>query len=792
MPIINGSYINPFYHNISNSVKDELKYRSSAYGNRIRSVPPTEKRDEGAERLFWSYGKIAWAKITPIGGKTSAILGTVSSKLMSGADGKLILYDQVRNVPKYPLLQGLTISNEGTIGSLLKGSFDFTIFPQYIKTGFKLEPIENAYFKPGRTVKVEWGWSERTRSNSNSNRGLFEGIIYSFEWSVNTDLSISAKCSVVSKGSIAIGLSGEQHNPDSGQGEPVQDPLGNEVLDTDLAGVLERDVSSLGGTKNTSVSLTGTTLLEIKDSISAKNSGGRFFTYQVVPIPRSLRDADPETLTDEQKQRQADDKELVEENTAANQAIIDFAGKISIARENRDRLKAEETKRIDAGESGIFRDSDGLNKVQADLAAAEEEYGNLIKGAKDASNKGDKFLGIAIPDFTGFDQKANEFEATLLKKAEEITAARKQGKTAQPSVSTYNTDTPEPIAEPTYFISLEQLAAYFNDKLTRAGSPFGSITSVQVSGNETQYLQDIVSTTPDKVFFPDTLMGKYGNFSPFWNTNTGFKKNSGEIDIGKILISTTCVIETYREFLKENQTNINFKNITGFWDALIKKVNYASGETYQLTIRVVEPSSIPGGKQGGASILSVEDSNISVKVTTFTPYMFESNIAKPILKNISISSKPPGPMASAAFAEARGDSAKMKSQQLDVRAGKSGGNSEEATKALSEINKLKDQMIKVGVSDKFSQDLKGAYTTYKRAQTDSKKAHWLNKAIYPVNLTLTIDGINGFTFGDVLKTNLVPAQYNAAGLVFVITKIGHTIKDGVWETTLETKARLDT
>jgi hypothetical protein len=28
-------------------------------------------------------------------------------------------------------------------------------------------------------------------------------------------------------------------------------------------------------------------------------------------------------------------------------------------------------------------------------------------------------------------------------------------------------------------------------------------------------------------------------------------------------------------------------------------------------------------------------------------------------------------------------------------------------------------------------------------------------------------------------------------MVFVVTKIGHTIQNGVWETTLNTKARID-
>ena len=53
-------------------------------------------------------------------------------------------------------------------------------------------------------------------------------------------MSITAKCSVVSKGSIALGISGEQNNPDATGG--VQDPLGNQVYDTDIAGVVEKDV----------------------------------------------------------------------------------------------------------------------------------------------------------------------------------------------------------------------------------------------------------------------------------------------------------------------------------------------------------------------------------------------------------------------------------------------------------------------------------------------------------------------------------------------------------------------
>lgn len=770
----NGPYVSPFYNDVPGFVKTELNYRASTYGNRIRSVAPTEKRDIGAERLLWSYGKIAWAQVFP--SKGGVPLGTSTSKLMSGADGKLKLYDQRRNVPNFPLLQSLTISNEGTMGSLIKASFDFVVFPQYTAAGFSMKGIEESYFKPGKDVQVRWGWSVRGGKNE-ANVGSLEGIVYNFEWSVNGDLSINAKCSVVSKGSIAIGISGEQNNPDATGG--VQDPLGNQVYDTDIAGVVEKDVIQLGGTKNTAVSLnTG------NQSITSPGNSG--FTYTIIAIPRSLRDADPDTLSQEQKDKQEEDKEALEEANKKNAAILNYAEQIA-AQQN---IYDESVKKLNT--SGLTAEQTATFEKQRD-DAYDQIYGTaayrnsagvfgtagLIDKAKDEAGDGGFFENL-------FSADPKLFVQNLLNEANKIKAAKAAAaasggteKNIQPTKPAYNIDIPEPIAEPTYYLSLRDLVKWFNGKLKN--SPLGAISEVQVDGNITQYLQDVVSCTPDKIYFPDKEMGKYGTFQPF---QVSFA-NGTNINIGDILISTTCIAETYRGFLQENQTNITYKNITGFWDSIIKKVNYASGETYQLTVRVVEPTSI-GQKSSEKAILSIEDSNIPTSVTV-KPYQFEATIAKPILKSINISSKPPGPLAAAAFATARGDGGK--SQPLDVKATNT-GSPEETTKAKTAIQDIKGQLITVGVSDKFAQDLKGAYSTYKRAQTDAKNAHWLNKAIYPVELSLTIDGINGFHFGNVITTNLIPSQYKSEGLVFTIVKVNHTIKDGVWETTIETKSRL--
>ena len=74
--------------------------------------------------------------------------------------------------------------------------------------------------------------------------------------------------------------------------------------------------------------------------------------------------------------------------------------------------------------------------------------------------------------------------------------------------------------------------------------------------------------------------------------------------------------------------------------------------------------------------------------------------------------------------------------------------------------------------------------------SSTTSAHWLNQVIYPVEFSVTIDGVQGFKFGNVITTNLIPLRYRNAGMVFTVTKIDHKITSGVWETTLHTVSRL--
>lgn len=411
---------------------------------------------------------------------------------------------------------------------------------------------------------------------------------------------------------------------------------------------------------------------------------------------------------------------------------------------------------------------------------------------------------------------------------------------------------------------------------------------IQCENNETEYQPDVKSAFPQDVYFPDISMGGYQTFNPFYDneysdflrtfnlskanlditgdnikTDADGKRTRIEddvINIGNILIGINLIINVYRKFLVANATNISYKNITSFFDEIIRSVNAASGDTYQLVSHLFsEPERlselIPTAEKIGEnenqsdklSVLSIEDTHIARKhsqtimadpklyapnfvddsriftengsptnedIYSVKPFVFEATIFKPLIKNVTITSKPPKELAFAAYIQARGQEGAneqggdfRKSRPFSGDANLSGPiqRDEKEYEAQNNIN-VKDKLneetaiAKQGFTQEWCDNYRSILTKLKRLATKGSYnsgrnipigGHWLNKAIYPVEFSVTIDGINGFKFGDVLKTTLIPRHYNVDwDMVFTVTKILHKVTPSTWETTLNTAARL--
>lgn len=629
-------YLNPFYQQVNKFVRNELDSRAKLYGQRVRGIG--DQRPVGVE---WSYEKTAWAIAKSVS-VPNIVLGTVGSNVMSDAKGNLTLYNADRNVPNKPLLSKVEITNEGQLGSFLKGTLTFTVFPKFTQTGFDFGKLEEAFFVPGREITLSWGWSVAALSKRAS-QGKFTGIVYNFNWQFNTDLSVTATVSIISPSGLAIGLTGDLSNK-ADETTQIEDPSGKILIGSNLATVIDSDLAAFS--------------------------------------------------------------------------------------------------------SGSL----------AELSEGQVNY----YGVDDAENLNKKldYYSIGVP-------------------IEESTDAGRGNK----------------VAKTVWYVKLGAVSEFVNELLSQFDDPIKQITAVQCWGNQTQYNQNIVSAYPMDVFFPDEYMGKYGTFQPFGGQYNPLTSNNveGTINIGEILLSTDFVKSTYTRFVKEysGKSNLQYKNITVFFDEILKRINQATADMYQFTTVLFEPeiNNIEG--QGIKSILSIEDANLATMLEV-DPYDFNANVFRPLIRTVTISSEPPPQIATAAFVAARGNT---KPEQTNVQVSRASQRDlptyeYEYNRAIGDAALLLFRASSYGFSESWSEQFRGFLVKMKRSAT-STDSHWLFRAIYPVDFAVTVDGINGFKFGDTLKTNMIPSLYNTEyDMVFTITKVTHVIENKDWQTTLSTKARL--
>lgn len=647
MPVIktiNGSgneeskYVNPFLQEVDKFVQSELKVRQNILGRRVRGVGASYPKP-----VEWAYAKTAWGIVSS---KTvrGVTLGLPGSKVMSDKKGNLTLYNTSRNVPEKPLLSEIEITNEGSLGSMLRATFKFTIFPELTQTGFDLEGVERAFFIPGNEVSIKWGWSISGNS-AQASQGQFDGIIYNFNWSLNEDLSVSATVSAVSPSALSVGISAEMttRTDVDGLSAQVVDPAEIELMGSNLVKVIDVDLAARSG--------------------STQLADG-----QAIYVP-----------------------------------------------------------------------------------------------SVDTLSKKMDYFAIGLPFQESEDTDVNNI--------------------------------PPPISQTFWYIKLGSIAEFINALLIDFDDPIKTIFRVQCFGNETQYLKDVKSAFPIDVYLPDYQMGSYGDLNPFTEEVSPLTEGVSEntINIGNILLGVDFVKKTFQDLIETNAANINYKNLTKFLEEITKKINHATGNMYQFTNIMFEPMANNIKNTTGESILSIEDYNIHTGLTV-KPFAFDSTIFKPLIRNVNISSSPPGPSATAAFVAARGN---VKPETSDVQVAKNEQRDKqvfwrEYNTAIGNMRSLASVAKARGFNQNWSESFRANLVKYKKTSLNND-AHWLYNAVYPVNLSISIDGIYGFKFGDTLKTQMIPKTYNSDyNMIFTVSKITHVIKDNDWETTLDTFSRITT
>jgi hypothetical protein len=134
--------------------------------------------------------------------------------------------------------------------------------------------------------------------------------------------------------------------------------------------------------------------------------------------------------------------------------------------------------------------------------------------------------------------------------------------------------------KPFWYVNVYSIVDFANkviQKFEAGGGGLGQVFRVAVDGNLTQKL-DIQSAFPIDVVFPDPGgMGNYGECKPAYTDQFGKFAEGNDINIGGILVGTDYIKETFKKFIQDNSADVFYKNLTSWFETVLKRINVASG-----------------------------------------------------------------------------------------------------------------------------------------------------------------------------------------------------------------------
>lgn len=298
---------------------------------------------------------------------------------------------------------------------------------------------------------------------------------------------------------------------------------------------------------------------------------------------------------------------------------------------------------------------------------------------------------------------------------------------------------------------------------------------------------DLISANPLCIIFPG--YSKYGpNSNYFSRTQSASSFLTG--DLSKTLVNINWLEKMFNEL--GNSTSDNQKSadqtFSKFFKNIFNSILDNSGTRFKLTL-VTNPKD---EYQVFIADINYIDGNI-------VPYELTAVNANSICRAMSLQSKIPPEFATAAFVSAANT---MTSQRGDLsiitgtNAAKKDNNGIDIVKIRKDLGATKSMLNGQGPTPSNVSSLQSALrNAYQFITGISAKQVQLGQAPkesipFPLNFSATLDGIEGFIFGNVVTTNYLPSVYQTTKLAFTITKVEHIISNNDWTTVLSTVCRL--
>jgi len=319
------------------------------------------------------------------------------------------------------------------------------------------------------------------------------------------------------------------------------------------------------------------------------------------------------------------------------------------------------------------------------------------------------------------------------------------------------------------------------------------------------FYQNLVSCNPERVFFPLTNKN-YGNL--VWYANTEMPPcYADDTDTTSVILPTNFFInmEVIQEIVKALQEQKNF-TLSAFLSQISSEIYEASGRA--IDMKLITHPEIPNC----LLFYDVNKVSFDTKVKPYALPMFANHKYGTVIRDFKFSAKLPSDASSLAYVVNQDPSEIAESDIAPYVAFMYTANTIERTgphevisngitqEDLDKINKIykdshakflkqyQEALVNFGNKPTLLESrttLRDALQKHLQYPTSTiKESNQLNAPVIPFDVEFTIDGVNGFRYGDVLTFDALPTRYKR-NAVFSIVSVVHTVgSDGQWTTTV--------
>jgi hypothetical protein len=260
----------------------------------------------------------------------------------------------------------------------------------------------------------------------------------------------------------------------------------------------------------------------------------------------------------------------------------------------------------------------------------------------------------------------------------------------------------------------------------------------------------------------------------------------------RIYINLKTIERILSAIQKTPENGIVNPTVKNFLNKLSEVIHYNTGGAINLVL--VQDPLIPDA-------LLYYDANFvngDISVTEFTLPAFASKTGTSVIRELSLTSQVPESVTSMVFAVSSGDASVQKQAIYNPYLY---ADTKTKEKLAADWNaRYEDVIINLaetintfGLRPNDTNNIEKLQNVLQRYMIyftpDIKQSINRNKSVFPMELEFTLDGINGFKYGDVLAVAGLPRRYREA-FVFTIIGVDHSVSnDGEWTTKIKCNAR---